>query len=252
MKDYFYRITHECKKWELVYWWIVRATMIYAVIDSAIKGDIQQVLQSAANLVGMFAWEIFLIGSEKRWTRYIPSYLQDVLVAMLWLASYGGAYLNFYYKINSWDIVMHVVLGGFAVVGGYEMAVAMQKRDKTVSDVGVALLCGLGFSFMVGIGWELFEFTFDQVAGGDTQHWSKALAEEAAVMYNNPHLANPNFIDALDPMRYSLIDTMEDIICNTVGAVVAYIALRIYPYWHKGKRDVNKLFADKELQEAAK
>lgn len=260
MKDYFYRITHECKKWELVYWWVLRATMIYAMIDALVHGDVQQFLQSFANFVGMFAWEICMMFSKKTWPRYIPSHLQDGLIMILWLASFGGAYINFYYKINSYDYIMHAVLGFFAVIIGYEIATSMQKRDKTTTNVPVLLLCAFGFSFVVGTGWELFEFTFDQVAGGDSQHWSQALAQWAAEEYNNPALATPYIfapesyaprldnsafttVEQIFNARYAIIDTMEDIVLNTVGAVLAYIVLRIKPYWHKGKNDVNALFA---------
>ena len=270
MKDYFYRITHECKKWELVYWWIVRATMIAAILDSAFglglvrdEPDIQQVLQTLANFIGMFTWEICLMFGKKRWPRYVRPYLQDGLIIILWLASFGGAYINFYYSINSYDYIMHAVLGAFAVIIGYELAVSMQKRDKTVCNVRVMLLCAFGFSFVVGTGWELFEFTFDQIAGGDSQHWSQFLAAQAADTYNNPALASPYIFDPASyapqidgvyhtsaeqifSARYALIDTMEDIVFNTLGAIAAYIGIRIYPYWHKGRRDVNRIFAEEK------
>ena len=272
MKDYFYRITHECKKWELVYWWIIRATMMVAMADSAFglgimrdEPDIQQVLQTFANFVGMFAWEICMMFSKKTWPRYIPSHLQDGLIIILWLASFGGAYINFYYSINSYDYIMHAVLGAYSVIIGYEIATGMQKRDKTVCNVPVILLCAFGFSFVVGTGWELFEFTFDQVAGGDSQHWSQELARQAADIYGNEALAKPYFfapesyaprvdgvyytsVEQIFNARYAVIDTMEDIVLNTVGAVIAYIALRIKPYWHKGKNDTNKLFANAEKE----
>lgn len=275
MKDYFYRISHGCKKWELVYWWILRATMIFAMVDAAVglgrfgfgieeAVNIQQVLQTFANLVGMFAWEICLLFSKKRWPRYVTPLFQDGLILLLWLASFGGAYINFYYSVNSYDYIMHAALGFWAVIIGYEIATSMQKRDKTVTDVPVMLLCAFGFSFVVGTGWELFEFTFDQVAGGDSQHWSQSLAVWAAEKYNNPGLAKPwifdptsyaprlketmdgtllyNSVEEVYNARYAVIDTMEDIIFNTVGAVAAYIFLRIKPYNHKGKKDVNKEF----------
>ncbi len=222
--------------------------MIVAMVDSAFglgivrnEPDIQQVLQTGANLLAMFMWEIGQLFSRKRWLRYIPTYIQDMLSPLVWCASFGGAYLNWYYSINSWDIILHVVLGGFAVIMGYELVTCIQKRDKKYVYVNIAVLCALGVSFLGCTGWEVFEFTFDQIACGDSQHWSKALAEEAAILYNNPHLASPNFIPELDPMRYALIDTMEDTLCNVVGGLIVYIGLRIKPYNHTGKNDVNKL-----------
>ncbi len=250
MKEYFKRITQTPKKWELIYWWILRAMMIFAVFDSMFglgfqrdEPDIQQVLQTIANLVAMFAWEVFMMFSEKSWPRYCPTYIQDFTIFFIWCASFGGAYLNWYYSVNLMDILLHTISGGFCVIGGYELVTCMQKRDKKACSVNVVLLCALGIGFIAGNVWEMFEFTFDQIANGDSQHWSKALAEEAASIYGNVKLASPNYIPELVPERYAIMDTMEDMLCNCIGSLVVYIGLRIKPYNHIGECDVNKLYA---------
>ena len=43
-------------------------------------------------------------------------------------------------------------------------------------------------------------------------------------------------------MRFALMDTMADTINNTIGAVIGYILLRIYPYHHKGRNNLNDKF----------
>ena len=95
------------------------------------------------------------------------------------------------------------------------------------------LLASVGFSFLASTGWELFEFGFDQVAGmmggypGDAQHWSLELA-----------LGTPKELTLFDPIvaeRWPIMDTMADIVLNTVGAVLSYIFIKVYPYRHKGR-----------------
>ena len=61
VNNYFKRLITVPKKWELVFWWIIRGSMLVAMIDSAFglgivrnEPDIQQVLQTGANLVAMF------------------------------------------------------------------------------------------------------------------------------------------------------------------------------------------------------
>lgn len=246
MKAYIKRLLGASKKWEVVFWWILRAVMIGALIDSIFfRKDVQQSLQTGANLLLMFLWEIFQLFPAKTWLRQVPSYIQDFLAPGLFLASFGGAYLNFYYSVPVYDLVFHSVGGLAGAFAGYEVIVAMQKRDKVQCSAAIAVLGAFGFSFFAGTGWELFEFIFDQVAGGDAQHWSLALAEAASEQYGVPL---PNVIPELDPMRWALIDTMEDIVCNTVGAVLAWVILKINPYHHKGKNNVNLLFAPKAEQ----
>ena len=144
---------------------------------------------------------------------------------------------NFYYSIFMWDKILHLLGGAEAVFMGYELATAMQKRDKKQCDLPIVLLCALGFSFFISTCWELFEFSFDQIAGGDSQHWSYELAKAA----NNTR----TFFKPRDPARFALMDTMTDIVFNTLGAVPFYIILKIAPYHHKGKNNVNEMFAPK-------
>lgn len=197
----------------------------------------QMALQLFANLVGMFAWEIIQALPEKNCLRQLPSYCQTVASVGLLLASFGGAFLNFYYSIFMWDKILHLLGGAEAVFMGYELATAMQKRDKKQCDLPIVLLCALGFSFFISTCWELFEFSFDQIAGGDSQHWSYELAKAA----NNTR----TFFKPRDPARFALMDTMTDIVFNTLGAVPFYIILKIAPYHHKGKNNVNEMFAPK-------
>lgn len=250
MKAYIKRLLDNSKKWEVIFWWILRAVMLGALVDSIFfRKDVQQSLQTSANLVLMFLWEIFQMFPQKTFLRNIPSYIQDFLAPGLFLASFGGAYLNFYYSVPEYDLVFHAVGGLAGAFAGYEVVVAMQKRDKVQCSAAIAVLCAFGFSFFAGTGWELFEFTFDQIAGGDAQHWSLELAKEASAQYG---VKLPNVIPALDDMRWALIDTMEDIICNTVGAVIAWIILKIKPYHHTGKNNVNLLFAPQTKAELKK
>ena len=206
-----------------------------------------QVAQSSANLFGMFAWEIMVATKEKSFLHYIPSYVQNITLLGFFLGSFGGAYINLYYSFPAYDIILHVFGGAEAAFVGYEIITAIQLRDKKTAPVGLILLGACGISFMLGNGWELFEFTYDQVAGGDSQHWSYQLALDA---FNNYGAKIPNVIPELDPQRYALMDTMEDMIANVIGAVGMYIALKIKPYHHSGKHDVNRLIEEEKAKES--
>ncbi len=255
MKNYLARLRANAPTWQFVYWWVFRAVMIYGIIDSAFfRKDVQQVLQMSANLVGMFIWEIAQATSEKSLLRYIPSYCQVLAVPGFFLASFGGAYLNFYYTIPIYDQIFHFVGGGAGAWFGYEILTAIQKRDKVRCHLPFVLLAAFGFSFIFGNGWELFEFTFDQIAGGDSQHWSRALAEQAIreAAAKGFTIGMPNIIPELDPTRYALMDTMEDIVFNTLGGVAVYIFLRVNPYHHKGKNNVNAMFKDNTVNKEKK
>lgn len=257
MKEYIKRLTTNAKKWEIIMWWIFRALMIFAMIKGIVgmvKGtnDLSDPLQVFGNLLAMFVWEVFQAFPKKTFPRQIPSVMQDILVVMAFCASFCGKFLNFYYDVRWWDSGMHLISGGLCVLIGYEVVVAMQKRDKKAVATSVAVLCAFGFSFFVSTCWELFEFIMDQVmcktaaqtggVPGDAQHWCWALAEGTP---KEATIFNPYFTDGANGYdRWPLMDTMQDTILNTIGAVVAWVILKIRPYHHKGKNDINRIIEE--------
>lgn len=263
VKDYFSRITKTPKKLEIVWWWIFRCIMIFGILDSLFGftqfgGRPMMVKQMAANLVGMFAWEICQAMSKKNFMRYLPSYIQDISVVGFFMASFAGAYINLYYSFRFYDLIFHIFGGAAGALFGYEALTAMQHRDKVKSHVPFVVLAAFGFSFICGNAWEIVEFVLDQFFGSDAQHWCYQEAQNAAATYGKDFLANPHIVphviseslwaegwtEATFDYRWALMDTMEDIVCNAIGGVIVYVMLLVWPYHHTGKRNVNNLYTD--------
>lgn len=235
MQDYIKRLKDGCPKRRFVFWWIFRALMIYAFVAGFFKKpfDITDPLQVFANFLCMFVWEVFMMFPEKSTFRHVPSSVQSFLIVGVFAASFGGKFMNFYYDLRWWDSALHLIGGAACVFAGYELACALMKREKTAASVTMVLFAAVGFSFIGSTLWELFEFSFDQVAGmmsgypGDAQHWSLELA-----------LNTPKELTLFNPIvaeRWPIMDTMGDMVLNTVGAALAYIFLKFVPYRHKGK-----------------
>ena len=258
-KEYFTRLNRDSKLYQKIFWWSLRLLMIGGIFYTAfIQKEfpegitrMRQVLQMSANLVGLFAWEIAQMTSEKCFMRYLPAYIQNYAVVSFTLASFGGAFLNFYYSIRFYDLLLHLTGVAAGTWIGYEAITAMQLRDrKKGTTTSIAIWAAAGLCFMVCTGWELFEFTFDQIGGGDSQHWSMELAKQAAERYGTNPI--PNIIPHLNDARFALMDTMEDTICNTLGTVIVMIFLKFFPYNHKGKHNVDDRIDALLAQDAAK
>lgn len=251
VKQYFKNILSNVKTSELIYWWIMRALMIFAFFDTLTGGNfLHNVLhitadykgsnppiQIVANLVGMFAYEIIQLFPKNSRFRFFSPRFQNITALGFLLGSFGGAYLQFYYLIPGYDKALHAFGTAEAVYIGYEFVCATQLKLKKTCPHQIASLCSLGFGFILASAWELFEFTYDQVAGGDAQHWSYQNALDAAG-------GDPDKIFHLIPMlhieRFALMDTMDDIILNFIGGLILYAVLCAYPYRHRGKNDINK------------
>ena len=257
LKDYIGRIMSSVTKAELIYWWILRILMIIALIDTIIGNPIlHNVLgitgdykgsnpwqQIAANLVGMFAYEIIQLFPKKNRFRFFSPRFQNITLLGFFLGSFGGAYLQFYYLVPGYDKILHAFGTAEGVYIGYEYVCATQLKLKKTCPHQIASLCALGFGFILSSAWELFEFSWDQFFGGDAQHWSY---ENAVIAAGGPekvfHLLPPLYQE-----RFALMDTMDDIILNFVGAFILYIFLVVHPYRHKGKNDINRII-EEQLQ----
>lgn len=242
IKNYFNNIVSECHKWELIYWWILRALMIYGIIESLIFGDeylgSSQPLQMAANLVGMFAYEICQLFPKNSTLRLLSPRFQNITALGFFLGSFGGAYLNFYYILPGYDKVLHALGTAEGVYIGYEFVSALQLKLKKTCPYQIASLTALGCGFILSSGWELFEFTYDQFFGGDAQHWNYQNALDT--VGGDPSKVFHLFpVD--DPMRFALMDTMGDIVLNFIGAFIMFGVLWFIPYRHKGKGNVNTM-----------
>lgn len=250
---YFDTIFRNVKKWELIYWWIMRGLMIYALIDTIVNGrdynGSNPPVQIAANLVGMFAYEIIQLLPKNSRLRFFSPRFQNITALGFLLGSFGGAYLNLYYVLPMYDKILHATGTAEGVYIGYEYVCATQLKLKKTCPPQIAALCALGFGFVLASGWELFEFIYDQFFGGDAQHWSyaNALREaggNAENIFQMFPIADPEVFRA----RFPLMDTMGDIVMNFVGGFIMYAVLRLFPYRHRGKDDVNRQI---ELMNAA-
>ena len=237
MKDYIKRIKDGVSLPQLIFWWIIRASMIYAFVKGFFPSegkqfDITDPLQVGANLIATFVWEIFMLFPPKSIFRHVTSGFQNFLIVGIWCASFGGKFLNLYYSFRWWDVFLHLLGGAACVFFGYELACAILKRDKAKAPLSLILLASVGFSFLAATAWEVFEFVFDQISCmsgsvGDAQHWSIEMAKGTP---KEATLFDPVYTD-----RWAIMDTMADIVMNTAGAFISYIIIRIYPYRHKGR-----------------
>ena len=242
IKDYFRRIFETVPKWELVYWWVLRALMIYGIFDTIINGKdydgSNPVIQMFANLFGMFAYEIIQLFPKKNRLRFFSPHFQCITALGFFLGSFGGAYMNFYYSLPAYDKVLHALGTAEAVYIGYEYTAATQLKLRKTCPPQLATLCSLGFGFVLSSGWELFEFIYDQFFGGDAQHWSYQNALKAAG--GDPSKIF-NLFPVTDVSRFALMDTMGDIVLNFIGAFIMFAILSKIPYRHRGKGDVNAI-----------
>lgn len=202
-----------------IFWWIVRILIIYAAIDSTRKGD-PGALQMWVNVVLCFIFTVFKFFPKEKFVFSRLSFRMETIALVLNLVTtFIGSYLNLYYTVASWDMIIHFFGGMVGVYFGYEFTVAAAKKQKEFTPI-VGVICGIGWCSWGAILWEIFEFTFDQLTGSNIQHWSLVLSGNLA--------EGTEFFSFSDPMRYALFDTMSDLMLGFGGSMVGGVIVFIW------------------------
>ena len=139
-----------------------------------------------------------------------------------------GAVYNFYYLTSWWDILLHLLAGTvFAVVGG-QLAYALNRNRET--SYLFAALFGVLLSISIAVVWEIFEYSSDVFLHSDmqadtvitsivtkinrTDGLADAYRDITETVVDGQSLGINGYLDI------GLIDTMHDMIIETVGALV--------------------------------
>lgn len=139
----------------------------------------------------------------------------------------GKAY-KLYYLTNWWDKLLHTCGGvAFAAVGTCLAAGLNGGRDTSPVLLGVFGLC---FSIAVSAVWELFEFGVDWLFAADMQNdtvvhaiHSHFLSDTPGVLRSIGDIREVTLdgvpLEAGGYLDIGLIDTMQDVLVETVGAL---------------------------------
>lgn len=142
----------------------------------------------------------------------------------------GGVY-NVYYFTTWFDDILHTMAGTvFAVVGAY-LALALNKHQK-ISPL-LSALFGLLFSIGIAVVWEFFEFGSDMLFSSDMQAdtvittvVTKINRTDGSVdVFQNikDTVVNGESLGVNGYLDIGLIDTVVDMLVETIGALVYFV-----------------------------
>lgn len=176
--------------------WIALAL---AVLDSLVQREWSLAFIALATLALSFA--PILVA---RWTEIdVPPSFLTAIVIFVGATLFMGEVLDFYTRFWWWDIAMH---GGSAIgfgLIGFVAVFMMFQGDRYAAPHWAIAVFAFAFALSIGTLWEIFEFAMDQTVGTNMQ-------------------------------KSGLMDTMTDLIVNTLGAALgaasgfAYLKGRAY------------------------
>lgn len=164
----------------------------------------------------------------------LPSTLEVIILLFIFAAQILGEISEFYLVFPFWDTVLHVLNGFLAAAIGFSMVDLLNRSERvvfTLSPVFIAIVA-FCFSMTIGVIWEFFEFGMDQLLGYDMQKDTVIHTIHSVTLdpegHNIPYTVSGIAETAVNGQKLGisgyldlgLIDTMEDLIVNFIGAAV--------------------------------
>lgn len=176
--------------------WLVRALLIFTIVRDVLIKNYDGLFIVILTLVLTFYPNIL----ERRFRVYLPSSIQVIITLFIFAAQYLGEVRNFYEKFWWWDIMLHTTSGFVLGIIGFMFVYLLNKNystNVTLSPIFIALFA-FCFAVMIGAIWEIYEFSMDRLMGFNMQKFREAGQD-------------------------GLIDTMVDLIVDSIGALIVSI-----------------------------
>ena len=176
----------------------------------------------------------------------LPSRLEIVLLCFAFAAEIMGEVQSFYLHIPFWDTILHTVNGFLCAVIGFSLVEILNNKPNLkfeLSPVFMALVA-FCFSMTIGVLWEFFEYGMDQIFLLDMQKdtvvqtisstllnpnqdgASVIITGIQSTMVNGEPLNVPGYLDI------GLVDTMQDLLVNFIGAAV----FSVFGYFYTARK----------------
>lgn len=164
----------------------------------------------------------------------LPTTLEIFILIFIFAAEILGEISEFYLVFPFWDTVLHTVNGFLAAAIGFSMVDLLNRSEKIIFNLSPLFMAIVAFCFSMTIGviWEFFEFGMDRLIGYDMQkdtviHTIRSVTLDPAG-HNVPYeiagitetAVNGQELGLGGYLDIGLIDTMQDLIVNFIGAFV--------------------------------
>lgn len=165
--------------------WFLRITLIIAIIISIINKRPSIIFITSLILLLTFLPDFI----EKKSIIHFPIEFEFVIILFIYASIFLGEVNKFYDIFWWWDIALHTISGLAIGFAGFMILFTLYNKRKIESSAFI--IAFFSFMFAIGIGtiWEIFEFSMDQIF-------------------------------KLNMQKSGLVDTMSDLIVDSIGALV--------------------------------
>ncbi len=216
-----------------VFFTVLRVLVILTLIRCLFTGNYQSAMLCVLSLTLFFVPAIL----QDRMKLTIPPVFQIIIFSFIFAAEILGEVNHYYVRIHGWDTMLHTMNGFLCAAIGFSLIYLLNRGSENVNLSPFYLtLVAFCFSMTVGVVWEFFEFTMDQLFFLDMQK-DFIVQEFGSVTLDPANMGTPidvagiteTIIHTSSGKTYTvnggyldigILDTMKDLLVNLVGAVV--------------------------------
>jgi len=253
----------KAKKGVATLYFVLRALVIATLVLQCFNGNFENVFLCVLTLLLLLA-PTFV---EQRIHIDLPDTLEIIILLFIFAAEILGEIRGYYVRFAYWDTMLHTLNGFLCAAIGFSLVDMLNRSKRFTFDLSPLFLALVAFCFSMTIGvlWEFFEFTMDQLFLLDMQkdtivHVISSVDLDPA--RGNAPTAIRDIADVIvvhsDGTQQALglggwldigiIDTMKDLFVNFIGAVVFSIIGYFYVK-SRGKGKFARRFIPQVVQE---
>lgn len=216
-------------------YFVLRFLVLATMVLQFLNGNFENVFLCVLTLV------LFLIPAFVERTIHIelPDTLEVIILLFIFAAEILGEIQSYYITFPHWDMMLHTLNGFLCAAIGFSLVDILNRHHRfsfSLSPLFMALVA-FCFSMTIGVLWEFFELAMDHFLLFDMQ--KDTIIQTISTVTLDPAAANNTQIiqgiqdvilvfpdgsqRALGLGGYldiGLLDTMEDLIVNFIGAVI--------------------------------
>ena len=213
-----------------IVYFTLRALVIATMILQILNRNYENVFLCALTLLLLIMPSLMQITFRVE----LPTTLEIIILIFIFAAEILGEIREFYLIFPFWDTALHTLNGFLAAAIGFSLVDLLNRSERTVFNLSplFTAIVAFCFSMTIGVVWEFFEFGMDQLAGFDMQKDTVIHAIRSVTLdpagHNVPYeisgitetVVNGQELGLGGYLDIGLIDTMQDLIVNFIGAFV--------------------------------
>ena len=242
-------------------YFILRLLVVLMLIAQVFNGNFENVFLCVLTLF-LFTLPSFL---ERKIRIDIPNTLEIIILLFIFAAEILGEIRAYYVTFPYWDTMLHTLNGFLCAAIGFSLLDILNRNERLTFSLSPVYLAVVAFCFSMTIGvlWEFFECTMDQLFLLDMQK-DTIVHSIGSVMLDptggNTPVAIHDITDVIvvtaDGTQHPLglggyldigiLDTMKDLFVNFIGAVV-FSFIGYFYIKNRGKGSFARRFIPKAL-----